>query len=453
VTWRLRDWGISRQRYWGTPIPIIHCSSCGDVPVPDDQLPVVLPEDCVPEGKGNPLNQREDFLACRCPKCGADARRETDTMDTFVDSSWYYLRYACPDNATAMVDERVKYWLPVDQYIGGIEHAILHLLYSRFWTRTMRDLGLVQFDEPFTQLLTQGMVLNEIFHRKTAEGRLQYFNPADVDIRNDENGKRIGAVLRSDGQPVESDGIGTMSKSKGNGVDPQALVESYGADATRFFMMFTSPPEMTLLWSDAGVEGASRFLRGLWTFAADYDASVRPQLPKTRSLNGKLPDALAAARREVHLNLRQADYDMRRFQYNTVASACMKMLNALKAAPREPAALHAEVMEEGLSILLRVLSPITPHIAHSLWRELGFGDDVLKAEWPQPLEEALAQDEVELVLQIAGKTRGKIRVPSQASKEELEQFALDHEAVKRHAGDKPVKRVIVVPGRLVNVVV
>jgi leucyl-tRNA synthetase len=253
---------------------------------------------------------------------------------------------------------------------------------------------------------------------------------------------------------VESDGIGTMSKSKGNGVDPQQLVESYGADATRFFMMFTSPPEMTLLWSDAGVEGASRFLRSLWTFAADYHASVRPQLPKTRALAAAaLPEALAATRREIHLNLRQADYDMRRFQYNTVASACMKMLNALKAAPRDPAAMHAEVVEEGLSILVRVLSPITPHIAHHLWRELGFGDDVLRAPWPEVNDAALEQDEVELVLQIAGKTRGKIRVPSQASKEELEQFALENEVVRRHAGDKPVKRVVVVPGRLVNVVV
>ena len=454
VTWRLRDWGISRQRYWGTPIPIIHCEVCGEVPVPDDQLPVVLPEDCVPDGTGNPLNKREDFLACTCPRCGHPARRETDTMDTFVDSSWYYIRYACPDQAKAMVDERVKYWLPVDQYIGGIEHAILHLLYSRFWTRMMRDLKLVNFDEPFTKLLTQGMVLNEIFYRKGAEGRIGYFNPADADIQLDESGRRTGAVLRADGLPVESDGIGTMSKSKNNGVDPQQLVEAYGADTARFFMMFTSPPEMTLLWSDAGVDGAARFLRSLWSFAADYHASAKPKLSAERQLGRvKLPEALAAARREVHLNLRQADYDMRRFQYNTVASACMKMLNALKAAPRDPAVLHAELAEEGLSILLRVLSPITPHICHNLWRELGYGEDILEAAWPQPLAEALAQDEVELVLQIAGKMRGKLRVPADASTTELEQFALGHEAVKRHAGDKPVKRVVVVPGRLVNVVV
>jgi leucyl-tRNA synthetase len=456
VTWRLRDWGISRQRYWGTPIPIIHCPKCGEVPVPDDQLPVVLPEDCVPDGTGNPLNKRADFLRCSCPRCGGQARRETDTMDTFVDSSWYYMRFACPDQSASMVDERVGYWLPVDQYIGGIEHAILHLLYSRFWTRAMRDLGLVGFDEPFKNLLTQGMVLNEIFYRRTPEGRLAYFNPADVDLMTDGAGKRTSAVLRRDGLPVESDGIGTMSKSKNNGVDPQDLIEQHGADNARFFMMFTSPPEMTLLWSDAGVEGAARFLRALWAYALDYENAVKPRLTGAADESAPgtgLSAALAEARREIHLNLRQANYDMGRFQYNTVASACMKMLNALKSAPREDAQAHARVAAEGLSILLRVLSPITPHICHHLWRELGFGEDILAASWPEPSEDALAQDEIELVLQIAGKVRGKLRVPAGASAAELEQFALGHEAVKRHAGAQAVKRVIVVPGRLVNVVI
>ncbi len=453
VTWRLRDWGISRQRYWGTPIPIVHCKNCGEVPVPDEQLPVVLPEDCVPDGSGNPLAKRSEFLNTQCPKCGGPARRETDTMDTFVDSSWYYIRYACPDQAKAMVDERVGYWLPVDQYIGGIEHAILHLLYSRFWTRVMRDLGLVGFDEPFTNLLTQGMVLNEIFYRRTPEGRLAYFNPAEVELLTDENGKRLGAKARRDGQPVESDGIGTMSKSKNNGVDPQQLVEDYGADIARFFMMSTSPPEMTLLWSDSGVEGAARFLRQLWSIAQDYAESVRPHVAGAPALSRELlDDALASVRREVHLNLRQANYDMERFQYNTVASACWKIVNALKSAPRTHPAAHARVMEEALSILLRLLSPITPHVCHELWRELGFGEDILRAPWPAPQEEALAQEEIELVLQIAGKTRGKLRVPAGANNAELERFALGHEAVRRHAGDKPVKRVVVVPGRLVNVV-
>ncbi|MCX7137889.1 MAG: class I tRNA ligase family protein, partial [Proteobacteria bacterium] len=238
IMWRLRDWGISRQRYWGTPIPLIHCAACGDVPVPDDQLPVVLPEDCVPDGSGNPLNKRADFVNCTCPKCGKSAKRETDTMDTFVDSSWYYTRFACADQKNAMVDARVNYWLPVDQYIGGIEHAILHLLYSRFWTKVMRDLGLAKLDEPFARLLTQGMVLNEIFLRKPDAGRVTYYNPTEVEITVDASGKRIGATLKADGQPVESDGIGTMSKSKNNGVDPQSLIDEYGADTARLFMMF-----------------------------------------------------------------------------------------------------------------------------------------------------------------------------------------------------------------------
>ncbi|HJT50963.1 MAG TPA: leucine--tRNA ligase, partial [Nitrosospira sp.] len=264
LQYRLRDWGISRQRYWGCPIPLIYCDACGIVPVPDEQLPVILPENLVPDGSGNPLAKTPSFYECRCPSCGAPARRETDTMDTFVDSSWYYIRYACAGQNGAMVDERVDYWLPVDQYIGGIEHAILHLLYSRFWTKVMRDLGLVVFDEPFANLLTQGMVLNEIMFRKTETGRIVYFNPADVDIQTDEQGRRLGAVLRADGQPVETGGIGTMSKSRNNGVDPQKLVDQYGADTARLFMMFASPPEQTLEWADAGVEGAFRFLKRLW---------------------------------------------------------------------------------------------------------------------------------------------------------------------------------------------
>jgi leucyl-tRNA synthetase len=439
VTWRLRDWGISRQRYWGCPIPLIHCGKCGTVPVPDDQLPVVLPEDCVPDGSGNPLNKRADFLECACPKCGAKARRETDTMDTFVDSSWYYSRYASSDNDKAMVDERVKYWLPVDQYIGGIEHAILHLLYSRFWTKVMRDVGLVTFDEPFGRLLTQGMVLNEIFFRKPASGRISYYNPADVDWRTDDKGNRIGAVLKADGQPVESGGIGTMSKSKNNGVDPQALIEQYGADTARFFMMFASPPEQTLEWSDSGVEGSYRFLKRLWNYCARFDTPGP----------GMDAQSAKAARFEIHSVLKQANYDFAKFQFNTVASAAMKILNALDkfAGGRNP------VTEEGLSILLRLLSPITPHICHHLWRELGFGDDILHAPWPEPLEAALAQDEIELVLQVNGKLRGSIRVAADATKAQIEQLALASEVAEKYMEGRPARKVVVVPGRLVNIVV
>ncbi len=437
VQFRLRDWGVSRQRYWGCPIPIIHCDSCGSVPVPDDQLPVVLPEDCVPDGAGNPLSKREDFLACACPKCGKPARRETDTMDTFVDSSWYYARYCAPDAAT-MVDARTNYWMPVDQYIGGIEHAILHLLYSRFWTKVMRTLGLVSYDEPFANLLTQGMVLNHIFSRRTTKGGIEYFAPEEVElIRNQDgpmSGHVTGATLKSDGSAIDYGGIGTMSKSKRNGVDPQALIEQYGADTARFFMMFAAPPEQTLEWSDSGVEGAYRFMKRVWT----YGHALKSQAATSEA---------GGLRREIHLLLKQANYDLGKLQFNTVASACMKMLNALEKAPADP---HAR---EGFGILLRVLSPIAPHITHVLWSELGYGPDILAAAWPEPLEAALVQDEEELMLQVNGKLRGSIKVKVGADKTAIEALAIASEAAQKFMEGKPAKKVIVVPGRLVNIVV
>jgi leucyl-tRNA synthetase len=452
VLYRLRDWGISRQRYWGCPIPIVHCPTCGDVGVPDDQLPVVLPEDCVPDGTGNPLNKREDFVNTSCPRCGGPAKRETDTMDTFVDSSWYFLRFACPDQQNAMLDERVRYWLPVDQYIGGIEHAILHLLYSRFWTKAMRDLELVRIDEPFTNYLAQGMVLNEIFFRKgEASARILYYNPAEVELKFDEKGNRTGAILVSDGQPVESGGIGTMSKSKNNGVDPQALIEEYGADIARFFMMFTSPPEQTLEWSDSGVEGSARFLRRLWSFAYELQKSA---LPTGKAGDTSLPQELAAARREVHTVLKQANYDIERHQFNTVASAAMKILNALEAAQRTQApGAGGAVLHEGLSILLRLLSPITPHVSDHLWRELGYGEDILAASWPEHEPAALIADEVELVVQVNGKKRGDVRVPRDADRGAIEAIVLADEKVQKFVSGQTVKKVVVVPGRLVNVVI
>jgi leucyl-tRNA synthetase len=451
VMWRLRDWGISRQRYWGTPIPLIHCGDCGAVPVPDDQLPVVLPEDCVPDGAGNPLNKRADFLDCQCPKCGKKARRETDTMDTFVDSSWYYTRFACADQKSAMVDERAKYWLPVDQYIGGIEHAILHLLYSRFWTKVMRDLGLVTLDEPFANLLTQGMVLNEIFFRKPESGRIVYFNPTEVDIQVDANGKRTGVTLKADGQAVESGGIGTMSKSKNNGVDPQSLIEEYGADTARLFMMFASPPEQTLEWSDSGVEGASRFLKRLWSFACEVQQGGGGGAGTFA--DRKLAPALAAVRREIHLALKQANYDFAKFQFNTVVSAAMKMLNAMERAPRGDDDARGAVLGEGLGLLLRLLAPITPHITHALWRELGYGEDILAAPWPEPDPAALDADEIELVVQVNGKLRGSLRVAKNADRAAIEQLAMANANVQKHIAGQTVKKVVVVPGRLVNVVV
>jgi leucyl-tRNA synthetase len=437
VQWRLRDWGISRQRYWGCPIPIVHCPACGDVPVPDEQLPVALPEDLVPDGTGNPLAKRPDFYECACPQCGARARRETDTMDTFVDSSWYFARYTCPDQAQAMVDERASYWMPVDQYIGGIEHAILHLLYSRFFQRLMRDDGLLEASEPFTNLLTQGMVLAESYYRDTPEGRREWVHPSEVEAQRDAKGKIVSARRRADGAEVVYDGIGTMSKSKNNGVDPQDLIDRYGADTARFFIIFASPPTNTLEWSDEGVDGSYRFLRRLWSYALRYSRRA-PSAGEFREV-----------RHEIHAVLRQANYDMQRHQFNTVASACMKILNALERLPDA----GNKVAAEGMSILLRLLSPITPHVCQHLWRALGFGEDVLLAPWPEPDAAALEQDEVELVVQVNGVKRGTMRVPKSADRRALEAMVKSLEFVKKHIGDRIVKRVVVVPGRLVNVVV
>ncbi|MGN4148966.1 leucine--tRNA ligase [Burkholderia gladioli] len=448
VTWRLRDWGVSRQRYWGTPIPIIHCPSCGDVPVPEADLPVVLPEDLVPDGTGNPLAKSEAFLNCNCPKCGAPAKRETDTMDTFVDSSWYFSRYTAPD-ATTMVDARTDHWMPMDQYIGGIEHAILHLLYSRFWTKVMRDLGLVKFGEPAKNLLTQGMVLNETFYREDANGKKTWFNPADVTVTHDDKGRPVGAVLNGDGQPVVLGGIEKMSKSKNNGVDPQLLIDQHGADTARLFTMFAAPPEQQLEWSGAGVEGASRFLRRVWAFAS----ANREALVTRDALDAAALDETAKAlRREIHAVLKQADFDYQRLQYNTVVSAAMKMLNAIEGAKGAPGA----VLRETYGILLRVLYPVVPHLTFALWRELAYADEfgpLLDAPWPKVDEAALEQAEIELVLQINGKVRGAVKVAKDASREVIEAAALADEAFAKFGEGKPAKKVIVVPGRLVNVVV
>jgi leucyl-tRNA synthetase len=449
VNWRLRDWGISRQRYWGCPIPLIHCPACGDVPVPDDQLPVVLPEDCVPDGSGNPLNRNEAFLACTCPKCGQPARRETDTMDTFVDSSWYFFRYASADNATAMVDGRAAYWLPVDQYIGGIEHAILHLLYSRFWTRVMRDVGLTQVDEPFTNLLTQGMVLNEIYFRKPASGRVVYFNPADVDVQVDEKGARIGAVLREDGQPVESGGIGTMSKSKGNGVDPQALVERYGADTARLFMMFAAPPEQSLEWSDEGVEGAFRFMKRLWKAVHQHVE----QGPAGALEAAALTPAQRELRRQVHETLAKVTTDIgRRRTFNTAIAAVMELMNALaKFDDRSPQG--RSVMQEALETVVLVLQPVVPHACHALWRELGHERAAVDERWPTVDESALARDTIEVVVQVNGKLRGRVTVPAGADEAQVREAALADANVQKFMEGKAVRKFVYVPGKLANVVV
>ncbi|MBC7803318.1 MAG: leucine--tRNA ligase [Candidatus Parcubacteria bacterium] len=434
VQWRLRDWGISRQRYWGCPIPIVHCAACGDVPVPDEQLPVVLPEDLVPDGTGNPLARLPSFYETSCPSCGKPAKRETDTMDTFVDSSWYFARYACPDQAGAMVDGRARYWMAVDQYIGGIEHAILHLLYSRFFMRAMRDEGLLTGSEPFTRLLTQGMVLAETYYRDTPEGRREWVHPAEVVLTRDAKGKILSA-RKQDGTEVVFDGIGTMSKSRNNGVDPQRLIEKYGADTARFFIIFASPPTSTLEWSDEGVEGSYRFLKRLWSYGQGYAGGAPGETPKDRE-----------TRREIHAVLKQANYDLAKHQFNTVASAAMKMLNALEKLP----GAKNEVATEGLSILLRLLSPITPHVCHTLWRKLGFGEDVMSAPWPEPESAALERDEFDYVVQVNGKTRGNVTVAKAADQKTLETMAAA--AVQKYIEGKAIRKTIVVPGRLINIV-
>ncbi len=441
VQFRLRDWGISRQRYWGCPIPIIHCPTCGDVSVPDDQLPVKLPENVVPDGAGSPLAKMPEFYECICPQCGGNARRETDTMDTFVESSWYYARYASPQCDTGMVDKAAaQKWLPVDQYIGGIEHAILHLLYARFFHKLMRDEGLVQGNEPFVNLLTQGMVVAPTFYRDGKGGKKLWINPADVDVEVDAKARPLGAKLKTDGLPVIIGGTEKMSKSKNNGVDPQAIIDAYGADTARLFMMFAAPPDQQLEWNDSGVEGASRFLRRLWNYGVRFKDGGGPAIAS---------GSQKRTRFDIHSVLKQANYDMAKHQFNTVGSAAMKILNALDPL----AGVDDPLVKEGLSILLRLLSPITPHISQTLWKELGYGDDILAAPWPEVDEAALVQDEIELVIQVNGKLRGSLRVSKDADKVTIEQLALAHEAVQKQLAGGTAKKVIVVPGRLVNVVI
>jgi leucyl-tRNA synthetase len=457
TTWRLRDWGVSRQRYWGTPIPIIHCDEHGAVPVPEKDLPVILPTDCVPDGSGNPLNKHEGFHAgVVCPVCGKPARRETDTMDTFVDSSWYFMRYCDPKNDQAMVAEGADYWMPMDQYIGGVEHAVLHLLYARFWTKVMRDMGLVKFDEPFIKLMTQGMVLNQIYFRRDEKGGKHYYPPSEVAPVLDAQGHIVGGT-HAEGGTLEYGGVGKMGKSERNGVDPQDLIDKYGADTARLYTMFTAPPEASLEWNDAAVEGSYRFLRRVWNFgvklAADASGPVANAWTGGKVEFGKNAKAL---RLEVHSVLKQVDYDYQRMQYNTVVSGAMKLLNALEGFKPDGSQGDKAAVAEGLGILLRVLYPVAPHLAHEVWQALGYSanlGDVLDAPWPVVDDAALQQDEIELMLQINGKLRGSIRVAADADKATIEAAALQCEVFVKLAEGAAPKKVIVVPGRLVNVVV
>lgn len=491
---RLRDWGISRQRYWGCPIPIVHCAECGDVLVPDEQLPVILPEQVTITGAGSPLAKMPEFYETTCPQCGGAAKRETDTMDTFVESSWYYARYTSPDCSIGMVDERARYWLPVDQYIGGIEHAILHLLYARFFNKLMRDAGLFgeiaiatasqgkegpvlrpkSFSEPFTNLLTQGMVIAPTFFREGVAGKKLWVNPADVEVETDSRGRPVGARLCSDGQPVVIGGTEKMSKSKNNGVDPQVIIDQYGADTARFFIIFAAPPEQTLEWSDAGVEGAFRFLRRVWNFAYSNrdtikESAINPFFMLTWDKDGThclrfyydrinqgANDEQKALYREIHAVLKQASFDMQRLQFNTVASACMKILKSLEqlvSIESSGTDTSEEIIFSGFSILLRLLSPIAPHITQTLWKELGYSGDILSVPWPEVDEAALIQGEIELIIQVNGKLRGKLRVAKDADHAMLRHLAVTYPSVEKLLAGQDAKKVIVVPGRLVNVVI
>ena len=438
VNFRLRDWGVSRQRYWGCPIPMIKTETGIEAA---QEFPVKLPEDVIVDGSGSPLKRMTEFY-----DLGDGRERETDTFDTFFESSWYYARYCCPDASDVMLDDRAKYWLPVDQYVGGIEHAILHLLYARFFNKLMRDEGLVDNDEPFSKLLTQGMVIAETWYRQKEDGSKEWFNPADIDTQKDSKGEITDAVLKSDGQPVTFGGIEKMSKSKNNGVDPQTLIDQYGADTVRLYTMFTSPPDQSLEWSDEGVEGAYRFLKRLWTLASLLQG-------KTHQAGdlGSLEQAQQDARREVHAALKKALFDYERQQYNTVVSACMTMVNVLNKLGSSDADLTVQV--EGVSIVLRLLAPIAPHVTHHLWCELGYGKDILDAEWPQIDESALVQDSIEMVVQVKGKVRGKIQVAVDADNAAVEAVALANENVQRFIDGASIRKVIVVPGKLVNVVI
>jgi leucyl-tRNA synthetase len=405
--------------------------------------------DLVPDGSGNPLLKDEAFLRVPCPRCGAAARRETDTMDTFVDSSWYFLRFACADNDQAMLDERVQYWLPVDQYIGGIEHAILHLLYSRFWTRVLKDLGSVAFKEPFAKLFTQGMVLNEVFFRKPDAGRVEYFNPADVEVTLDPTAQRRIAVLRSDGEEVESGGVVTMSKSRNNGVDPQALVDEFGADTARLFTMFAAPPEQTLEWSDEGVQGAYRFIKRLWKAVHEHVVKGAPSPLDKAALN----DAQRSIRRQAHQTLAKITDDIgRRRTFNTAIAAAMELLNALGKFPQE-SLQDRSVMQEALEIAVLGLSPIIPHVTHAMWRGLRHDTALIDEPWPAVDASALQTSSIPMVVQVNGKLRGHISVAVGAAEDAVRAAALADPHAQKFIGSSPVRKVIIVPGKLVNIVV
>ncbi|ODA14803.1 leucine--tRNA ligase [Acinetobacter celticus] len=448
VQFRLRDWGVSRQRYWGCPIPMINCNTCGQVPVPEEQLPVILPTDVVPDGSGNPLNKMPEFYETKCPCCGSDARRETDTLDTFVESSWYYARYASPDFTGGLVKpEAAKTWLPVNQYIGGVEHAILHLLYARFFHKLMRDEGVVEGNEPFTNLLTQGMVLADTFYREADSGKKTWFNPADIELEKDEKGRVLSAKYKEDGQDVVVGGQEKMSKSKNNGIDPQSIIEQYGADTARVFMMFAAPPDQSLEWSDAGVEGSNRFLKRVWRLASSF---LEKGNHATAIDVANLSVAAQDLRRKTHETIQKVGDDIeRRHAFNTAIAALMELLNANNKFEAQDDNDIA-VIRESITALLTLLAPFAPHLSQTLLAE--FGIELTTTLFPQVDESALTRNTQTIVVQVNGKLRGKLEVSIDASKEDILAQAKALPEVQQFLTG-PTKKEIVVPNKLVNLVV
>ncbi|MFC3093597.1 leucine--tRNA ligase [Alteromonas sediminis] len=449
VNYRLRDWGVSRQRYWGAPIPILNLEDGSTVGVPSEDLPVVLPEDVEMDGVTSPIKADPEWAKTEYK--GQPARRETDTFDTFMESSWYYARYCSAGNVDAMLDpEQANYWLPVDQYIGGIEHAILHLLYSRFYHKLLRDEGLVSSDEPFKRLLCQGMVLADSFYREDENGKKTWIAPNEVDLEKDDKGRVISAVWSKDGQPVIHGGMTKMSKSKNNGINPQSVIDQYGADTVRLFTMFAAPPEQTLEWIDSGVEGANRFLKRVWKLAQEHIDSIGDSLPQLDL--SQLNKGQQALRRDLHKTIAKVSDDIgRRQTFNTAIAAIMELLNALQKAPQETDTDKA-LMHEAVTVVVQLLNPITPHICHALWAQLGNEQDIEAAGWPEADPKAMVEDEKLIVVQVNGKVRAKITVAADASKEQVETAALEQENVKAFTDGKTVRKVIVVPGKLVNIV-
>ena len=448
VNFRLRDWGVSRQRYWGCPIPVIYCPDCGGLPVPEDQLPVVLPEDVTFMGVQSPIKADPDWRKTTCPECGGAAERETDTFDTFMESSWYFARY-CSPGANDMVDERANYWLPVDHYIGGIEHAILHLMYFRFYNKLMRDAGLLKNDEPVTRLLCQGMVVAETFRRDAEDGNTIWINPADVEVERDDKGKVTGATLLADGLPVEIGAIEKMSKSKNNGIDPVHLVERYGADTVRLFSMFASPPDQSLEWSDSGVEGAFRFLRRLWSMCTEHIAAGPVEVLNRSELNPEQK----TIRRYIHDTIAKVSDDIgRRQTFNTAIAAVMELSNHLgRYEDRSPQG--RAVLDEAWKAVVRLMAPITPHICETLWEMLGEKDSVVTSAWPEVDETARIRDRITLVVQINGKLRARIEVAPGSDEETAMAGAMAEQNVTRHVDGKTIRKVIYIPDRLLNIVV